>query len=738
MLQPGTMIGTRYQVVRLLGQGGMSNIYVCQDTRLRGKMWVVKEMTARYSNPEEQAAALKYFEQEAHLLAHLHHPNLPTVNDYFQFQGKYYLVMEYIEGEDLGRMLARVGGPLPERQVAEWGAQIATVLYYLHCQKPDPIIFRDVKPSNLMVSGAKVKLIDFGIARHFNPNKKGDTMRIGSPGYAPPEQYSGQTDPRSDIYALGVTLHQALTGRDPTTTQTPFQLPPVRNLNPKVSDEMARIIERSTKMLPEERYQNMLEMKRDLQNLVATHRGGTSVVHAPADPAPIPPGPRHSTPPPAPAAPTTPPPKKSAKARRGGFSLSRAAALLMILVGLGFGVRVLADPSNQARLQGLLSWLQSSSGPDVAGGARLYLEGAPLQDVLWALTRERRENPGSGEAIVYWNNALAGLETERQVALGVVVPEGPAGDALVRGVALAQRVVNGLGGIRERLLVVVLERPRPERLGEAGASLAEGRSGRQTTDGRTTRGQAIDALLILGEGEALAKAAERSYPVPTVVVDSSGATPSSSGGTRVLPGPGPMAAAPALAALAGKRPLAVFDASLEAALRSQGAAAKRASLGDAAKATALVRENQGSLFVLAAEGLDRSVLEALLRAGGEVVLLAPSPEALPEVAADLRPRLQALVALSPFHPWPAGAAASRLFPVAFGAEDKAPVLDLETARTYDAVRWVTASVLADAREYRGATLAAGEDGKVRPAPHQLYQAGPDGWVFRRPLEAALR
>ena len=210
MLQPGTMIGSRYQVVRLLGQGGMSNIYLCQHAQLQGKKYVVKEMTARYSNPEEQATALKYFEREAQLLARLRHPNLPEVFDYFSFQGRYYLVMEYIEGEDMGRLLTRVSGPLPERQVTEWATQIATVLYYLHCQKPEPIIFRDVKPSNLMISGASVKLIDFGIARHFNPNKKGDTMRIGSPGYAPPEQYSGQTDPRSDIYALGVTLHAAL------------------------------------------------------------------------------------------------------------------------------------------------------------------------------------------------------------------------------------------------------------------------------------------------------------------------------------------------------------------------------------------------------------------------------------------------------------------------------------------------------------------------------------------------
>ncbi|MGI5844822.1 MAG: serine/threonine protein kinase [Candidatus Xenobium sp.] len=376
MFQPGTLIDNRYRVERLLGRGGMSNIYVCQDTRLGGTQHAVKEMTARYSNPEEQAAALNHFHREANLLARLSHPSLPTVSDYFQFQGRYYLVMEYVKGEDLGRILSRVAGPLPERQVAEWGVEIATVLYYLHCQKPDAIIFRDVKPSNIMIDGAKVKLIDFGIARHFNPSKKGDTMRIGSPGYAPPEQYSGQTDPRSDIYALGVTLHQALTGRDPTQTQTPFQLPPVRSLNPQVSEEMAWIIGRATQMLPENRYQDMLEMKRDLKGVVDAHRGGTTVVHSPgptpgASPGPQPaagsaapattgpvasPGlPKLPPPNPTPAAGPPPTPTTPPQSGRPGWSCSRMVALLLILAGFGFGFRVLGTPENLARLRNLAS-----------------------------------------------------------------------------------------------------------------------------------------------------------------------------------------------------------------------------------------------------------------------------------------------------------------------------------------------------------------------------------------------
>ncbi|MGM9998472.1 MAG: serine/threonine protein kinase [Candidatus Bruticola sp.] len=265
MLSQGTTIGTHYKVVRLLGQGGMSNIYICEDSHLFGKVWAVKEFTAVYADPKEQAIALAHFEREARLLSTLSHPNLPAINEYFQFQGKYYLAMEYIQGSDLGKIIEKKGGPLSEQETADIGLQMTTVLYYLHCQKPTPIIFRDVKPSNIIICGGNVKLIDFGIARFFTPGKRGDTMRIGSPGYAPPEQYNGQTDPRSDIYSLGMTMHQCLTGQDPTLSANPFIVPPVLTLNPKVSPALAAIVQKAIKLIPEERYQSMLEMKKELR-----------------------------------------------------------------------------------------------------------------------------------------------------------------------------------------------------------------------------------------------------------------------------------------------------------------------------------------------------------------------------------------------------------------------------------------------------------------------------------------
>ncbi len=280
MFQPGSVIAGRYQVVRLVGQGGMSNLYLAYDRKYNGATVVIKEMTASYSDPKEQQMAVDLFHREAKLLASLNHRHIPKVFDYFQFAGKYYLSMEFIDGEDLAEKLERSKGPLEERQVLEWGEQIATVLFYLHKHEP-PIVFRDVKPSNIMLCDQGVKLIDFGIARHFDQAKKGDTMRIGSPGYAPPEQYAAQTDPRSDIYALGVTLHHALTGRDPTATQTPFLVPPARDLNPKLSEATAEILAKATQLDPSDRYQSVLDLKKDIKKILKRGKQSTRVVNTP-------------------------------------------------------------------------------------------------------------------------------------------------------------------------------------------------------------------------------------------------------------------------------------------------------------------------------------------------------------------------------------------------------------------------------------------------------------------------
>lgn len=267
-MNPGDRIANKYQVLRRIGEGGMSNIYLVQSLSPPGSpdagQWVIKEMTVSYRDPDDQRRAVELFVREAELLKQLRHKNLPRVIDIFVVGNRYYTVMEYVEGEDLGKMLLRNPNGFAENKAIQWGIEIATVLYYLHSQKP-PIIFRDLKPSNIMISRGAVKLIDFGIARRFDPFKKKDTMRIGSPGYAPPEQYSGQTDRRSDIYSLGVTLHQLVTGRDPSETQTPFKLPSARGIKPSVTASFEAIISQATELDPQKRFKTALDMKRALQ-----------------------------------------------------------------------------------------------------------------------------------------------------------------------------------------------------------------------------------------------------------------------------------------------------------------------------------------------------------------------------------------------------------------------------------------------------------------------------------------
>jgi len=232
-------------VLGLIAQGGMGAVYRVTDTRLRGKIWALKEMSEKGLAPEEHLTAIQQFQQEALMLATLRHRNLPQVIDVFEEGGKHYLVMEYVEGQTLEKLMQGTGGPFPEPRVLAWAEQLCDVLAYLHAQTP-PIIYRDLKPANVMEENQTkvVKLIDFGIARFHKTGKTRDTVAIGTPGYAPPEQYGkGQSDARSDVYALGVVLHQLLTNYDPS--QKPFNLPLARQLNPGVSTHVEQAIARA-------------------------------------------------------------------------------------------------------------------------------------------------------------------------------------------------------------------------------------------------------------------------------------------------------------------------------------------------------------------------------------------------------------------------------------------------------------------------------------------------------------
>jgi serine/threonine protein kinase len=255
-LSSAAMLDGRYVIDTLIGQGGMGAVYRAVDTRLTGRVCAIKEMSVLTLPLDEQAQAVKNFGREAQLLADLHHPHLPKVYDFFQDgnSGRHYLVMDYVQGTTLEELLEQQGHPFSEQQVRTWGLQLCDVLSYLHSQNP-PIIFRDLKPDNIMIDQhGQLKLIDFGIARFFKPARSTDTQAFGTIGYVPPEQHGrSQTDARSDVYGLGATMWRLLTAEDPA--DNPYQLHGVRFHNPAISAELEAIVRRAMQLQPDARFQ---------------------------------------------------------------------------------------------------------------------------------------------------------------------------------------------------------------------------------------------------------------------------------------------------------------------------------------------------------------------------------------------------------------------------------------------------------------------------------------------------
>jgi serine/threonine protein kinase len=240
-LNSGTVLASRYSIERLLGGGGMGVVYLARDQRLANRPCAIKEMVDHFIDQQQRLEANDYFAREADTLAQLKHQAIPAITDRFDAQNRHYLVMEYVEGRNLEEELAARGGePLPEGLIIDVGRQLCDVLAYLHNMTP-PIVYRDMKPSNVMLtSKGRVVLVDFGIARLFKAARKG-TM-IGTLGFAPPEQYKGDIDPRSDIYSLAATMHYMLTARDPEKFP-PFSFPKLKELRPEVSSNLATAID---------------------------------------------------------------------------------------------------------------------------------------------------------------------------------------------------------------------------------------------------------------------------------------------------------------------------------------------------------------------------------------------------------------------------------------------------------------------------------------------------------------
>lgn len=255
-LNAGTNLVNRYLIQDVIGVGGMGSVYRARDLHFPNvvKLVAVKEMINQAPDPLVRQTIVQNFEREANILATLSHPSIPRIYDYFTLDNRSYLVLEFINGRDLEAVLADADAFMPEEQVLAWSIELCDVLLFLHSHKPDPIIFRDMKPSNVMINQHNhIMLVDFGIAKTFQSGQKG-TM-IGTEGYSPPEQYRGEATVRADIYALGATMHHLLTRRDPRL-EAPFSFAerPIRKINPNVSMELETVINTALQYNPEDRY----------------------------------------------------------------------------------------------------------------------------------------------------------------------------------------------------------------------------------------------------------------------------------------------------------------------------------------------------------------------------------------------------------------------------------------------------------------------------------------------------
>lgn len=260
MAEIGSVIDGKYEILRKIGQGGMSVVYLAMDTHLN-KQWAVKEIRKK-GNGKDDVVIVNSLLAEANMMKKLDHPSLPRIVDIIDNGETIFVVMDYIEGESLDKILLEYG-PQPEELVIAWAKQLCDVLSYLHSQRP-PIIYRDMKPANIMLKPeGNIKIIDFGIAREYKEQSLSDTTVLGTKGYAPPEQYSGQTDARSDIFALGMTMHHLLTGIDPRSGE---KYVPVRMWNPELSEGIEIIIDKCVQPAAENRYQNCSDLLYDLEH----------------------------------------------------------------------------------------------------------------------------------------------------------------------------------------------------------------------------------------------------------------------------------------------------------------------------------------------------------------------------------------------------------------------------------------------------------------------------------------
>lgn len=256
MLEIGSLVDGKYKILSKVGQGGMSVVYLAINEKAN-KSWAVKEV--RKDGVKDFEVVRQGLVAETDILKRLQHPNLPSIIDVIDQDDSFIIIMDYIEGRSLKDSLEEYGA-LVQEEVIKWARQLCDVLGYLHNSDP-PIIYRDMKPANIMLRpDGSVMLIDFGTAREFKEKNLADTTCLGTVGYAAPEQFGGmgQTDARTDIYCLGATLYHLVTGMNPC--EPPYEIRPIREINPRLSSGLEKILLKCTQRNPEDRYQSCAEL----------------------------------------------------------------------------------------------------------------------------------------------------------------------------------------------------------------------------------------------------------------------------------------------------------------------------------------------------------------------------------------------------------------------------------------------------------------------------------------------
>jgi len=450
----GTVLVDRYRILDFLGRGGMGAVFLCEDMRLPGKRWAVKEMLAY--DPETVDQVEESFKREAQMLSGLRHRNLPIIVDYFSVEGKQYLVMEWIEGDTLSKVITREG-PTAETEALRWALELAQVLDYLHRQEK-PVIFRDLKPENIIMSQDRhMKVVDFGLARQFDPNKRRDTQASGSVGYAPPEQWedASQTDERSDIYSLGATLYYVLTGRPPSPIYGSHRLRPHR---PDIEAGTEAIVLRCLQPDPSNRYSGTGELIRDLLLLLSRERHQQDAPR----PAPVAPPQRPVTPAPPPAARLATPyvpgrpsvplgPLEAPRSTPSWLPALLGVATFFWVAGAALGLIRPSASSTPLPVATVAAPEKDSARQALA--RKDYATAISLLDSLVT------SHPEDAEAHILKANAyvlMQGKEFYRIPVLTSLTGSDQEGVQLLSGLALAQSELNQAGGVRGRLLVLDL------------------------------------------------------------------------------------------------------------------------------------------------------------------------------------------------------------------------------------------------------------------------------------------